>query len=591
MQRFARLFESLDRTTSTTRKVGAISQYFRETPPDDACWALYFLTGSTLKRTLSATALARWVRADLDLPDWLFAQCYEAVGDLAETIALTVDTLTERSPTAGSELGAEAVSLSAWVQDRLVPLRSQDAAAQRAAVLAWLRELPQTERFLLVKLITGSLRVGVSKSLVQRAVAEAFGLPTTLVAHRLAGDWQPSAAFFAALTAPEGEAGEGATATSASRPYPFFLASPVETAVDTATPLPGGSAGPDLVAAALGPVSDYVVEWKWDGIRAQIIRRGHETFVWSRGDELLTERFPELLPAAARLPEGTVIDGEILAFQSGRPMPFAVLQKRIGRAALDRRILARAPVALIAYDLIERDGHDLRQRTLRERRGMLEELFAGLPASASAKLTISESLAPDSWAAAAVLRGKSRERGVEGLMLKHLNSVYGTGRTRATARDAEAEKIAPRTWWKWKIEPHTFDGVLVAAEPGHGRRASLLSDYTFAVWDGAALVPVARAYSGLTNEEVRELDAWIRAHTTGRFGPVRAVEPARVFEIAFEAIARSTRHRGGVAVRFPRILRARADKTVDQADTLKTLLAMIPPEEKPRQGELFGESR
>lgn len=567
-----------------------MSQYFRDVPPDDACWGLYFLTGSTLKRTLSAAALARWVRDDLDLPDWLFGQCYEAVGDLAETIALTVDTLTERSAAAGAgvELGAGSVSLSSWVQDRLIPLRSQDAATQRAAVLGWLRELPQTERFLLVKLITGSLRVGVSKSLVQRAVAEAFGLATTVVAHRLAGDWQPTAAFFAALTAPEGERGEGATA-GASRPYPFFLASPVETAVDTATPLAGGSAGVELVAAALGPVSDYIVEWKWDGIRAQMIRRGNETFVWSRGDELLTERFPELLPAAGRLPEGTVIDGEILAFQSGRPMPFAVLQKRIGRAALDRRILARAPVAFIAYDLIERDGLDLRQQTLGERRGMLQELVASMPASAAAKLTISESLAPESWEAAAAMRGQSRERGVEGLMLKHVQSVYGTGRTRAAARDAEAEKTAPRTWWKWKIEPHTFDGVLVAAEPGHGRRASLLSDYTFAVWDGAALVPVARAYSGLTNDEVRELDAWIRAHSTGRFGPVRVVEPTRVFEIAFEAIARSTRHRGGVAVRFPRILRARDDKTADQADNLRTMLAMIPPEEKPRQGTLFGE--
>ncbi len=534
MKRFAALYEALDRTTSTNAKVDALAAYFAAAPPGDAAWALYFLTGRRLKRLLPSRVLWELVRDESRLPEWLLQHCYAAVGDFAEVTALLL-----ASP------GAEApdLPLEAWVVDRILPLRAAEPEERRATLRAAWASLRPRERLVFNKLVTGELRVGAAATLVLRALARVAGVEPSVMAHRVMGDWAPSAATFARFLS-----GEGA---SVEKPYPFFLAAPLEDPVET-----------------LGDPREWLAEWKWDGIRAQALRRGGETHLWSRGEELVTSRFPEIVRALAALPEGTVLDGEILAWREG-VLPFAVLQRRIGRLGVTPRMQREAPVAFVAYDVLEENGADLRESPLSERRRRLEALLSG----ASGALRISERVPGATWAERAAAREGARARGVEGLILKRLSSPYGAGRRRGD-------------WWKWKVDPFTIDVVMTLAHPGHGKRASLFTDYTFSVWDGEVLVPVARAYSGLTDEEIRVLDRWIRAHTLERHGPTRSAEPTQVFELGFEAIARSTRHRSGVAVRFPRILRWRTDKPAREADHIETLRAMLPPEpERPRRPE------
>ncbi len=310
---------------------------------------------------------------------------------------------------------------------------------------------------------------------------------------------------------------------------------------------------------------DWLVEWKYDGMRAQLLRRDGVNWLWSRGEELITERFPELAQLA--LPEGTVLDGEILIWQAGDvPAPFSDLQQRMGRKTLPAKLLAELPAVLVAYDVLELDGVDVRQLPQLERRALLETLVAQVGAPT---LRLSPRIAAASWDALAAIRSESRARGVEGLMLKAVSAAYGVGRTKNVG-----------TWWKWKIAPYAIDAVLIYAQAGHGRRASLYTDYTFAVWDGEhgeerKLVPFAKAYSGLTDAEIGQVDAAIRKTTIEKFGPVRSVQPTMVFEIGFEGIAASSRHKAGIAVRFPRILRRRVDKAIADADTLATLKAML----------------
>lgn len=529
MKRFAALYEALDRTTSTNEKVAALAAYLSSAPPADAAWAVWFLTGRRLKRFLPSRLLAGWAMEEAAIPDWLFEESYASVGDLAETISLVLDGRGDLEP-------APDLPLSLWMAERLLPLRGLPPEEQRREVTAWWWGLPRWETFVLNKLLTGELRVGVSQTLVERALAQVTGVPPPAVAHRLMGTWEPTAGFYAGLFSPD-TGGEDGT-----RPYPFYLASPLEEPVES-----------------LGEPGEWLVEWKWDGIRAQLIRRGGGVHLWSRGEELITERFPELARGATSLlPDGTVLDGEILAFRDGRPLPFAVLQRRIGRKKLTEKVLAEAPAAFVAYDLLEHEGRDLRGMSLATRRETLERLLElGRPL-----FPVSSRIEAATWEEVARARTEARERGVEGLMLKRLSSPYRTGRRRGD-------------WWKWKIDPFTLDAVLVYAQAGHGRRANLFTDYTFAVWSGGELVPVAKAYSGLSDEEIAALDGWIRRHTLQKFGPVRAVEPLQVFELAFEGIALSTRHKSGIAVRFPRIARWRTDKTPDQADTLEGIRRLL----------------
>ncbi|HZX41080.1 MAG TPA: ATP-dependent DNA ligase [Myxococcaceae bacterium] len=528
MKRFADLYEALDSTTSTLAKVEAMARYFREAPPRDAAWALWFLTGRRPKRLLGVRALVGWTLELTGTPDWLFGECYAVVGDLAECIALLLDD--------GSRVThPDETPLSEWMEQRILLLRGLDPDEQRARVTGWWSTLDRRELFLLNKLLTGEFRVGVSATLVLRALAEVAGLAPALLAQRTMGDWTPSAEFLERILAREHASDD------ASRPYPFFLASPLED-------------GPE----PLGDRTAWQAEWKWDGIRGQLIGRAGAVFLWSRGEELITERFPEVVEAGQTLPEGTVLDGEVLAYGEDRPLPFALLQTRIGRQTLTPKILAQAPAAFMAYDVLEHEGRDIRELPLSERRARLEALLGGR----HRRFFVSEVLGDPSWEALADRRREARERKVEGLMLKRLDSPYRTGRRRGD-------------WWKWKIDPFQVDAVLLYAHPGNGRRANLFTDYTFAVWDEGTLVPVAKAYSGLSDAEIRTLDGWVRSHTVERFGPVRAVQPTQVFELHFEGIARSTRHRSGVAVRFPRIARWRTDKPASEADTLESLKRMI----------------
>jgi DNA ligase-1 len=558
MKRFAELYDAIDRTTSTNAKVAALVSYLGEAPPADAAWALFFLTGRRLKRHLPTALMHEWTLELTALPEWLVRESYSAAGDFAEAIALLLDGRVR--PSSEEDLRrnrrvrdegrlpfdgpapvmmdrVHGLGLAEWIEDRILPLRALDDDERRVRVIMWWSRLSRQEIFLLNKLLTGEFRVGVSHTLVVRAVARLAALPTAVVEHRLMGNWTPSAGAFAYLIAPEGRADDP------SRPYPFCLASPLGDPVE-----------------ALGSRDEWLAEWKWDGIRAQLIHRGATAFLWSRGEELITDRFPEIASAARELPAGTVLDGEVLAFSGGEPRPFADLQRRIGRQRRVMEVAADVPVVFLAYDLLEEDGLDIREWPLRERRERLVRL-----AGARSSMVISEELTDATWGALARRREQSRARGVEGLMLKRWTSPYRPGRRRGD-------------WWKWKIAPFTVDAVLMYAQPGSGRRASLFTDYTFGVWDGGELVPVAKAYSGLTDDEIDELDRWVRRHTTGRFGPVSAVEPVHVFELGFERIAPSARHRSGVAVRFPRMLRWRRDKTARDADTLDTLRRLIPPE-------------
>lgn len=530
MRAFSELYDELDTTTSTREKVDAMSRFFRTASAADAAWAVYILSGRRLKRFIGPALLRRWLIEASDLPEWLIDEAYASVGDLAETIALLMESEAARAS------AVPGIPLAAWTEERLLPLRAETIERQRETILAWWRALPYRECFLLNKLLTGELRVGVSELLVTRALAEVLPLPRPDIARRLMGEWRPSADFWEALSSQAGGA------QSLSSPYPFFLASPLEEEPQ-----------------ALGALADWLAEWKWDGIRGQLIRRGGECFLWSRGEDLVTARFPEIAAAATALPDGSVLDGEIVAWGDGAVRPFADLQQRIGRKQVTERILERVPVRFLAYDLLEEHGQDLRALPLSERRARLERL---LESAAQAPLALSPEVGAGDWKELALIRGQARSRGVEGLMLKARSSPYGTGRQRGA-------------WWKWKVDPYSFDGVMLYAQPGHGKRSNLYTDYTFGVWRGGELVPIAKAYSGLSDEEIRELDQWIRAHTVEKFGPVRKVAPERVFELAFEGIAASTRHRSGIALRFPRILRGRPDKRATEADSIERLQEIL----------------
>jgi DNA ligase-1 len=562
MKAFANLFAELDASTATGAKVEALKRYFAAALPADAAWAVYFLAGGKPRQVVSTAVLRALACERAGIAEWLFEAAYQAVGDLAETIAHVLP-----PPRARSDVG-----LAEWVEQRLLPLRGAAPAEQAARIASYWDELDTPGRFLLTKLIGGGFRVGVSKLLVQRALAELAGVDAKLVAQRMMGytdaKAQPDAQRYAQLVSTDGPG-----PADAGQPYPFFLAHALGVPVTE-------------FDERLGPPADWLVEWKYDGIRAQVVKRAGQVWIWSRGEELVTERFPEVVALAQPLPDGTVLDGEIVVWKDGRPAPFNLLQQRIGRKTLTKRVLADAPVGFIAYDLLERGGRDLRDEPQHVRRSLLMVVSEG-------RIDVSPAETRESWAALATLREEARERGVEGFMLKHRDARYGTGRRKQA-------DIGGGTWWKWKVEPFSADAVLIYAQAGHGRRASVYTDYTFAVWSRAPrdaaeaqavveaiarrepavpgalqLVAFAKAYSGLTDAEFRDVDRVIRQTTLEKFGPVRSVTPTLVFELGFEGINRSPRHKSGIAVRFPRMLRIRSDKPLHEADTLQSLEALL----------------
>jgi DNA ligase-1 len=546
MKAFTDLYWRLDATTSTSEKVAALRDYFAAAPPADAAAALGVLSGARQLRSVSTSQLRAWAADVTGLPAWLVEECYAHVGDLAETLALVLPE-PEIATDEPSDRG-----LAEIMRTTIHDLRGADDARTREVVTAVWRRLAPRERIVWHKLLTGGLRVGVSRTLVARALAEVAGIDQAEMAHRLMGGPPADADAFARLLAPE-------AAADSRRPYPFFLASALDrTAVEH-------------VAEDLGDVAEWQAEWKWDGMRAQLVRRGGDATVWSRGEELVNDAFPEIAAAAAGLPPGTVLDGELLAVCDRRLLPFATLSKRASRKTVTKKILAEVPCLFVAYDLLEAEGVDLREMPLAERRRRLEtlvatpftDLIAGTAAADGSRLFLSPLVAGGSWADLAAQRAESRARGVEGLMLKRIASGYAVGRTRGD-------------WWKWKVEPLEIDAVLLYAQAGHGRRAGLHSDYTLGLWDDGRLVTVAKAYSGLTDAEIVELDRIVRATTLEKHGPVRICRPTVVLQLAFEGVSLSTRHKSGVAVRFPRIVRWRKDKEPADAGTVADLKRMIP---------------
>jgi DNA ligase-1 len=569
MKAFAELYSMLDATTSSNAKLAAMQQYFAAAAPEDAAWAVYFLSGGRPRQLVPTRLLREQAILLAKLPEWLFEESYQAVGDIAETLSLLLPQ---------AEHSAEQ-GLATWMEDKLLPLRGLPPEELMERLPTFWAQLDRLSLMVCLKLITGSFRVGVSKLLVTRALAALADIDSKRVAQRLVGytdlSHRPSAEGYLKLIAAESE---DEHAQRGGQPYPFFLAHALQQPVDQFETL-------------LGPAENWQVEWKWDGIRAQVVKREGRLWIWSRGEELVTERFPELHSLAQSLPDGTVIDGEIVVWKppvqdsSGKGFaletpapgisnaaapsvqPFALLQQRIGRKTLGKKILEDVPVVVLAYDLLEWEGHDWRSRPQHERRTQLEALIGQIE---SPVLLSSPVLEGTDWLDLGKQREASRSLGVEGMMLKARDSMYGVGRTKDMG-----------VWWKWKVDPFSVDAVLIYAQRGHGRRASLYSDYTFAVWDGPesaserTLVPFAKAYSGLTDEEMRKVDAIIRKTTVDKFGPVRSVTPTLVFELGFEGIALSKRHKSGIAVRFPRMLRWRLDKPVAEADSLATLQDLL----------------
>jgi len=534
MKRFTQLFYELDQTIRTDAKVEAMVRYFQETSPDDAVWGLYFLTGKKTPRIANTKLLVHWLCEETALPLWMVEECYDAVGDLAETLALLVT----------SEGSGTEIPLHHLVEKRILGNVGMPLEWRREVLVTTWRDLNSRERFVWNKIITGNFRVGVAKTLVIRALALHSGVEPATMAHRLLGNWAATPEDFTRILHSDSETVDPA------RPYPFFLACQLQE----------GSAEVVELEKSLGDIAGWQIEWKWDGIRAQLLCRQGKVFLWSRGEELVTETFPEIAGAAGFLPNGTVLDGEILAWEGEHVLPFGKLQKRLGRKKVSAAMTTEVPAVFMAYDLLEYEDLDQRDSFMSERRLLLEGLMQRLPKNLPFR--ISPVVAADSWEALAELRLESRGRGVEGMMFKRKNSPYRVGRARGD-------------WWKWKIDPFTIDAVLIYAQRGHGRGASLCTDYTFGVWDGEKLVPVAKANSGLTDEEIQKVDAFVRQHTTEKFGPVRVVKPELVFELAFEGIQISKRHKAGVAIRLPRMNRWRHDKRPEEADTLEHLKALL----------------
>jgi DNA ligase-1 len=567
MRLFAELVVLLGTSTKTNDKLDALAAYFAGAGDADKVWVIALFSGRKPKRTVNSTQLQEWCREVTGLPAWLFEECYHTVGDLAETIALLLpERENESGP--GDVVGMEdtedpgvGYSLADYLR-QLVQIGKEEETIKKEFVLRCWRQMNKEERFVFNKLITGGFRIGISQKMIVNALGQSAGVDAAIIAHRITGDWDPAATTFSTLLSEEGGGGD------LSKPYPFYLAYALEEE-----------------PAALGDPAEWQAEWKWDGIRGELIRRGGQLFVWSRGEELMTEKFPEYQAWKELLPEGVVLDGEIIGLRDAGiaargegvvagdgvaagdraialdfvPLPFAALQTRIGRKNVTKKNLQEVPVGFIAYDLLEYEGEDWRNRSLSERRAQLEIIIGSVD---HPLLQLSPIISYDSWEQLAAIRQSSRDVGSEGVMLKRKSSLYQVGRKRGD-------------WWKWKIDPLVIDAVMVYAQKGHGRRSNLYTDYTFAVREGDQLVTFTKAYSGLTDKELTEVDAFVRKNSLEKFGPVRTVRPELVFEIAFEGIAASARHKSGVALRFPRINRWRKDKTPAEIDTLEELKKML----------------
>ena len=535
MKQFAKLVSVLGTSTKTNDKLQALQDYFAVAAEKDKVWVIAIFSGRRPKRIINSTILKAWCMELTGISPWLFDECYHTAGDLAETISLLL-------PEPENENNFVAEHTLSFYLETFIRIEKQDELVKKQFITSSWQQMDRNEKFVFNKLITGGFRIGVSQTMMVKALAKSVNVAASVIAHRISGNWNP------AITTFENLLSETVAATDFSKPYPFYLAYAVDEDV-----------------TKLEDEKLWQAEWKWDGIRGQIIKRDNNFFVWSRGEELLTEKFPEYNNFKDQLQEGTVIDGEIISLSTTakedpfKPLPFAALQTRIGRKTITKKQLTAAPVGFIAYDLLEFNGEDIRYKSMAERRDLLEQVIAN---TNDPSLHISPVIAFTNWQQLGHIRAKSREMGSEGIMLKRKISPYQAGRKRGD-------------WWKWKIDPLTIDAVMIYAQKGHGRRSNLYTDYTFAVKDGDKLVPFTKAYTGLTDKEFAQVDSFVKKNSIEKFGPVRTVKPELVFEIAFEGIAASNRHKSGVALRFPRMNRWRTDKKTEEINTLDDLKNML----------------
>jgi DNA ligase-1 len=548
MRAFAELLDRLSLTGSRNAKLVLVRDYLRATPDPDRGWALAALTGSLSFDAAKPAMIRKAVEARVD--PVLFGWSYDYVGDLAETVALIWPADPARRPNREPGLG-----------EVVEALRTAGRGEVAGLLVGWLDALEPKARWALLKLMTGALRVGLSARLARTAAAmmrpDAVSAPPdpeggeditpldSVEASDIEEIWHalspPYADLFAWL---EGRA-ERPDGSAPGRFRPVMLAVALDEAVDF---------------AKLSP-ADYLAEWKWDGIRVQAVREAGVQRLYSRTGDDISGAFPDVL--AGLTFEGAV-DGELVVWRDGMVAPFGDLQQRLNRKTVDAKAMAAHPAAIIAYDLLAEDGEDLRGLPLLERRVRLETLAA----RGGERLHLSPIVPYGDWDELAVLRADPPVgAAAEGLMLKRRDSVYVAGRPKGP-------------WFKWKRDPHVIDAVLMYAQRGHGKRSSFYSDYTFGVWtEEGALTPVGKAYFGFTDEELKQLDKFVRDHTLERFGPVRSVKATRdfglVLEIAFEGLQRSTRHKSGVAMRFPRVSRIRWDKPAREANTLADVMDLL----------------
>ena len=527
LELFARLISELNSSTKTNDKLQSLVDYFAIAPDHDKVWVIAIFSGRKPRRIVSSGLLREWCADITNFPGWLLDECYHTVGDLGETLALLLPK-TKRPENLSQNLS--------YYLETFITIEKQHESVRKKFILESWQQMSPDERFVFNKLITGGFRIGVSQKMIVNALTKTADLSASVIAHRISGNWDPVTTSFKDLLS------ESASLSDFSKPYPFYLAYALEDEPDT-----------------LGDENDWQAEWKWDGIRGQIVKRNNEIFVWSRGEELMTDKFPEYSILKDLLPDGVVIDGEIIPAIEGKPLPFSVLQTRIGRKNIGKKQLQDAPICFFAYDLLEYGGTDIRDKPLFDRRNKLQEIIEPIK---NPSIKISQILIFSSWNELKELRNNSRDMNSEGIMLKRKDSDYKVGRKRGD-------------WWKWKIDPLTIDCVMIYAQKGSGRRSNLYTDYTFAVKDGDTLVGFTKAYSGLTDKEFAQVDNFVKRNSIEKFGPVRTVKPELVFEIAFEGIAASNRHKSGVALRFPRMSRWRKDKTVDEINTIDDLRAML----------------
>lgn len=525
MKHFADLINALESTNKTNAKIDAIVDYLERAPDEDKVWFIALFTGKRPKRNVNTNLMKDWALEITKLPFWLFQESYSSVGDLGETLSLVLPPPSEKIER----------SLSQWMTD-IINLKDRTEAEKKEFVLQSWNGLDYTERLIFNKLLGGSFRIGVSYKTLINALTKYSGQETNVLMHSIMGKWQPEEISFDELISAEKVNPDN------SKPYPFCLAYALEKEL------------PEL-----GNPEEWLIEYKWDGIRGQIIRRNDEVFIWSRGEEMITEQFPEIVETVQSMKGNFVIDGEILAVKEGNVLNFNELQKRLNRKNITKKMMTDIPIEVFAYDLLELEGNDLREKPVSARRAMLEELLLDQQPQ---NISISRSITFEQWEQLDLIRENSREINSEGLMLKQKNSPYHSGRKKGD-------------WWKWKVNPLTIDAVLIYAQKGSGRRSAYYTDYTFAVKNGDSLVTIAKAYSGLTDKEIMEVSRFVTKNAIEKFGPVRTVKAELVFEIAFEGIGFSNRHKSGVALRFPRIMRWRKDKTVDEIDELEEIKKLI----------------